>query len=100
MLLSRLIGRIRRHWPNTHITIRGDGYYGREEVMTWCEGVKSAGAHAEAVVEAVGVARISICGAIARITITVALIFIGPTPAATTPAATPPTKRSPRQVRP
>jgi hypothetical protein len=30
-LLSRLIGRIRRHWPNTHITIRGDGHYGREE---------------------------------------------------------------------
>jgi hypothetical protein len=36
-LLSRLIGRIRRHWPNTHITIRGDGHYGRAEVMTWCE---------------------------------------------------------------
>jgi hypothetical protein len=33
----RLIGRIRRHWPNTHITIRGDGHYGREEAMTWCE---------------------------------------------------------------
>ena len=27
-LLSRLIGRIRRHWPNTCITIRGDGHYG------------------------------------------------------------------------
>ncbi len=24
-LLSRLIRRIRRHWPNTRITIRGDG---------------------------------------------------------------------------
>jgi hypothetical protein len=36
-LLSRLISRIRRHWPNTHITIRGDGHYGREEAMTWCE---------------------------------------------------------------
>ena len=36
-LLSRLIGRIRRHWPNTHITISGDGHYGREEAMTWCE---------------------------------------------------------------
>jgi hypothetical protein len=33
-LLSRLIGRIRRHWPNTHITIRGDGHYGVEEAMT------------------------------------------------------------------
>ncbi len=36
-LLSRLIGRIRRHWPDTRITIRGDGHYGREEAMTWCE---------------------------------------------------------------
>ena len=36
-LLSRLIGRIRRRWPNTGITIRGDGHYGREEPMTWCE---------------------------------------------------------------
>ena len=36
-LLSRLIGRIRRHWPSTRITIRGDGHYGREEAMTWCE---------------------------------------------------------------
>src|SRR5690242_4642069 len=36
-LLSRLIGRIRRYWPKTHITIRGDGHYGREEAMTWCE---------------------------------------------------------------
>src|SRR6185295_13872393 len=36
-LLSRLIGRIRRHWPETHITIRGDGHYGRAEAMTWFE---------------------------------------------------------------
>ena len=36
-LLSRLIGRIRRHWGDTRITIRGDGHYGRTEVMTWCE---------------------------------------------------------------
>jgi len=34
---SRLIGRIRRHWPDTRITIRGDGHYGRDEAMTWCE---------------------------------------------------------------
>ena len=32
-----MIGRIRQHWPSTHITIRGDGHYGREEAMTWCE---------------------------------------------------------------
>ena len=37
-LLSRLIGRIRRHFPDTHITIRGDGHYGRPEVMKWCDG--------------------------------------------------------------
>lgn len=35
--LRRLVRRIRRHWPTTRITIRGDGHYGRHEVMTWCE---------------------------------------------------------------
>jgi hypothetical protein len=34
-LLRRLIGRIRRHWPDTRITIRGDGHYARPEVMAW-----------------------------------------------------------------
>jgi hypothetical protein len=28
---------VRRHWPDTHITIRGDGHYGRPEVMAFCE---------------------------------------------------------------
>jgi hypothetical protein len=36
-LLRRLIGRIRKHWPDTRITIRGDGHYGRPEVMEWCD---------------------------------------------------------------
>ena len=36
--LRRLIRRIRQHWPQTHITIRGDGHYGRPEVMEWCDG--------------------------------------------------------------
>jgi len=36
-LLRRLIKRIRQHWPKTRITIRGDGHYGREEAMSWCE---------------------------------------------------------------
>lgn len=36
-LLRRLIKRIRKHWPDTHITIRGDSHYGREEAMSWCE---------------------------------------------------------------
>jgi hypothetical protein len=35
--LRRLVRRIRRHWPNTLITIRGDGRYGRPEAMEWCE---------------------------------------------------------------
>ncbi len=36
-LLRRLINRIRRHWSDTRITIRGDSHYGQEEVMSWCE---------------------------------------------------------------
>jgi Transposase DDE domain group 1 len=24
-------------WPQTRITIRGDGHYGRPEVMGWCD---------------------------------------------------------------
>lgn len=35
--IRRLVRHIRRHWPETHITIRGDGHYGRPEVMAWCE---------------------------------------------------------------
>ena len=35
--LRRLVHRIRRHWPDTRLTIRGDGHYGRPEVMAWCE---------------------------------------------------------------
>jgi hypothetical protein len=35
--LRRLVRRIRRHWPATHPTIRGDGHYGRPQVMAWCD---------------------------------------------------------------
>jgi hypothetical protein len=35
--LRRLVCRIRRHWPTTRLTIRGDGHYGRPEVMEWCD---------------------------------------------------------------
>ena len=35
--IRRLIRHIRRHWPATRITIRGDGHYGRPEVMAFCE---------------------------------------------------------------
>ena len=35
--VRRLIRRIRRRWPKTRITLRGDSHYGRPEVMDWCE---------------------------------------------------------------
>jgi hypothetical protein len=35
--LRRLYRRIRRHWPSTRLTIRGDGHYGRPERMDFCE---------------------------------------------------------------
>ena len=35
--VRRLVRRIRSHWPNTRLIIRGDGHYGRPEVMAWCE---------------------------------------------------------------
>ena len=35
--LRRLVRHIRHRWPTTHITVRGDGHYGRPEVMDWCE---------------------------------------------------------------
>jgi len=38
--LRRLVRRIRSHWPDTQMTIRGDGHYGRPEVMAWCEANK------------------------------------------------------------
>lgn len=35
--LRRLVRRIRARWPATRILVRGDGHYGRAEVMAWCE---------------------------------------------------------------
>jgi hypothetical protein len=35
--IRRLVREIRRYWPNTVITIRGDSHYGRKEAMDWCE---------------------------------------------------------------
>jgi hypothetical protein len=35
--VRRLVRRIRRHWPATRLTLRGDGHYARPEVMAWCE---------------------------------------------------------------
>ena len=35
--VRRLIRRIRRHWPETQILLRGDGHYARPQVMAFCE---------------------------------------------------------------
>jgi hypothetical protein len=35
--LRRMVRRIRSQWPDTRLTIRGDGHYARLEVMEWCE---------------------------------------------------------------
>ena len=35
--LRRLVRHLRRRWPHTRLIIRGDGHYGRPEVMDWCE---------------------------------------------------------------
>ena len=35
--LRRLVKRIRRHWPSTQLTFRGDSHYACPEVMQWCE---------------------------------------------------------------
>lgn len=36
-ILKHVIRRIRSRWPRTHILIRGDSHYGRNEAMEWCE---------------------------------------------------------------
>lgn len=35
--LQRIIGLIRERWSDTHIIIRGDSAYSREDIMKWCE---------------------------------------------------------------
>ena len=35
--LQRIIGLIREKWQETHIIIRGDSAYSREDIMAWCE---------------------------------------------------------------
>ena len=37
ILLKHLTRRIRRHWPRSRLTFRGDTHYGRAEAMAWCE---------------------------------------------------------------
>ncbi len=35
--LRRLVRHIRKRWPKTHVTFRGDGHYARPEAIDWCE---------------------------------------------------------------
>lgn len=35
--LQRIVGLIRKKWQDTHIIIRGDSAYSREDIMSWCE---------------------------------------------------------------
>ena len=66
--IRRLVRAIRRHWPTTCVTIRGDGHYCRSEVMDWCEangvdyifgltGTKALAARVEEVADAIRVER-------------------------------------------
>jgi hypothetical protein len=36
--LQKIIGLIREKWHNTHILVRGDSAYAREDIMNFCEG--------------------------------------------------------------
>ena len=47
-LLKHLVRRIRRHWPRTRLTFRGDSHYGRPQAMAWCEANDQVGACAVA----------------------------------------------------
>jgi hypothetical protein len=38
--LQIIIGLIREKWQDTHIIIRGDSAYSREDIMAWCESQK------------------------------------------------------------
>ncbi len=67
--LRRLYRRIRANgWPDTHITIRGDGHYGRPELMDFCDrhgvdylfgvtGTKALAAKVEPIADAIRVER-------------------------------------------
>jgi len=35
--LERIVERLRRRWPKTHIVVRADSGFCREELMAWCE---------------------------------------------------------------
>jgi hypothetical protein len=33
MIMKRLLGWLRQHWPQTHIVLRGDGHFANPELM-------------------------------------------------------------------
>jgi len=36
-LLQKIVTRIRQRWPHVRITIRGDGHFSDDRLMSWCE---------------------------------------------------------------
>jgi hypothetical protein len=36
-LLQKIVTRIRQTWPNVRITMRGDGHFSDDRLMSWCE---------------------------------------------------------------
>jgi hypothetical protein len=36
-LLQKIATRIRQRWPNVRITVRGDGHFSDDRLMSWCE---------------------------------------------------------------
>lgn len=36
-LLQKIVTRIRQRWPDVRITIRGDGHFSDDRLMSWCE---------------------------------------------------------------
>jgi hypothetical protein len=36
-LLQKIVARIRQRWPEVRITIRGDGHFSDDRLMSWCE---------------------------------------------------------------
>jgi hypothetical protein len=35
--VARIVGQIRRHWPNVRIVVRADSDFARDDLMAWCE---------------------------------------------------------------
>lgn len=42
-LLQKIVTRIRQRWPDVRITIRGDGHFSDDRLMSWCEATTGLG---------------------------------------------------------